>query len=91
MPGGGRRSFVVSADAVDPGVNVIGVDVKTRGKRSLGRGYAFGFRGEAVPAFRLGICQGAGGHCCDGIDHLREIARDRYERQADAMGDGVDY
>jgi hypothetical protein len=53
--GGRRRRLAVSADAVDPGINLIGVDIEAGGERGLGLRDALGFPGEAVAALGLGF------------------------------------
>ena len=50
---GRRWQLVISADTIDPGVDVIGVDIEASGEGGLGRGDAFGFPGEA--SFPLGL------------------------------------
>jgi hypothetical protein len=55
---GWRRQFVVSADAVDPGINVIGVDIEAGGEGGIGRCDAFGLPGEARLPFGFGFGMG---------------------------------
>jgi hypothetical protein len=52
---------VISADAVDPGINVIGVDIDAGGEGGLGRGDALGFLGEASLPLGLGFRVGGVG------------------------------
>jgi hypothetical protein len=62
---------MIGADAVDPGINVFGVDIQAGGEGGLGRGDALGFPGEAGFSLCLGLgVISNGGWLC----HLVDIA-----------------
>ena len=85
---GWRRQLVISADAVDPGINVIGVDIEAGGEGGFGRGDARGFPGEASLPLGLGFRAGSIGAIAwaRGSVHASNVVLVAGNRQHGAIG-----
>lgn len=76
MPGGWRRQLLTGADAVDPGINVISIDIKTCIEFSTRLGDHLGLPHKASKTFGLGLAAGDNGCRLDhdgNVSHRRAV------------------
>ena len=79
---------MIGADAVDPGIDVVGIDIEARIEFGTGRGDALGFPGQASLPLGLGFWVGSIGTIAwaRGIVHASNVVLAAGNRQHGAVG-----